>query len=362
VPQAASHPSAPGFRLLTVARIDRESTDVVSLTLADPNGGALPTAMAGQYVVVRFEPAANSPPFYRSYSLSGAAAQDQLRISVKIEPNGSAGSYVSQHIRVGDELYVSAPRGTFVLDSTDRPLVLLSAGIGLTPVLAMLYSLTSTRSARQVYWLHAARDGEHHPLAAEVRKLIQTLSRGRVYICYSRPRSEDEPGRDFDVAGHLSRSDFHKIGIPPEAEVYMCGPNRFMTDMKQELTQAGVAPARIHLEIFNGGESMMPGVVAAPVPLPHPPLRDSGTGPLVSFARSGVAAHWDPTVYRSILELAEACDVPVRWSCRAGVCHNCESGLVTGAVAYEPEPLDAPAQGNILVCCSRPQSDVVVDL
>jgi len=83
---------------------------------------------------------------------------------------------------------------------------------------------------------------------------------------------------------------------------------------------------------------------------------------LVSFARSGVAAHWDLSAYRSILELAEACDVPVRWSCRAGVCHNCESGLVTGSVAYDPEPLDAPARGNILICCSRPQGDVVIDL
>jgi len=362
IPQSASHPAAPGFQRLTIVQIDRESEDVVSLTMKDPNGGALSAAMPGQYVVVRFEPAAGAPLFYRSYSISDASAPDNYRISVKIEANGSAGTYLSQHIRVGDQLSVSAPRGTFVLESAERPLVLLSAGIGLTPVLAMLYSLTTTRSMRQVYWFHAARDGAHHPFVAEVRRLIQTLPHARGYVCYSRPRSEDEIGKDFDIVGHLSRSDFEKVGIPPEAEVYMCGPNRFMTDMKQELANAGVAPARIHLEIFNGGESLMPGVVDAPAPTPHPPLKDSNTGPLVSFARSGIAAHWDPSVYRSILELAEACDVPVRWSCRAGVCHNCESGLVTGTVAYEPEPLDAPARGNILICCSRPQGDVVIDL
>ena len=95
---------------------------------------------------------------------------------------------------------------------------------------------------------------------------------------------------------------------------------------------------------------------------PHPPEDDTGTGPLVSFARSGIAAHWKPSAYQTILELAEACDVPARWSCRTGVCHSCESGLVSGQVVYEPEPLDKPADGNVLVCCSQPVRDVVIDL
>jgi ferredoxin-NADP reductase/MOSC domain-containing protein YiiM len=362
MPQAASHPSAPGFKRLTVTAIDHESSDVVSLVLEDPTGGALPAALAGQYLVVKFEPTAGTPAFYRSYSISAAAVTDHYRISIKLEPNGSAGTYLTQHIHKGDALSVSAPRGAFILEPQERPLVLLSAGIGLTPVLAMLYSLASERSTRQVYWLHAARDGAHHPFAAEVRRLLQTLPNAHGYVCYSRPRSEDQVGKDFDVVGHLSQSDFQKVGIPPDAEVYLCGPNRFMKDMEQELAKTGVVPTQIHREIFNGGESLMPGVVAASVPLPHPPLKDPQTGSWVSFVRSGVAAHWDPTAYRSILELAEACDVPVRWSCRAGVCHNCESGLVTGAVAYEPEPLDAPARGNILICCSQPRGDVAIDL
>jgi ferredoxin len=109
---------------------------------------------------------------------------------------------------------------------------------------------------------------------------------------------------------------------------------------------------------------LRPGVVAAggaPKP-PHRPAGDAGTGPLVSFARSGVAAHWNPSVHQSVLELAEACDAPVRWACRTGVCHSCESGLVSGAVAYDPQPLEPPATGNLLICCSRPVGDIVVDL
>jgi len=107
---------------------------------------------------------------------------------------------------------------------------------------------------------------------------------------------------------------------------------------------------------------MTPGVVGGVTQAPHMPKEDSNTGPLVSFARSGIAAHWNASRYASILELAEACDVPVRWSCRTGVCHTCESGLISGAVVYGPEPLEMPANGNLLVCCSQPKSDIVIDL
>jgi ferredoxin-NADP reductase/MOSC domain-containing protein YiiM len=362
MPEAAAHPAAPGFRPLRVTAIDQESADVLSLTMQSPNSQPLPTAMPGQYVVVRLQLAAGGPPLFRSYSLSGPLSTERYRISVKIEPNGAAGTYLREHVRVGDALDVSSPRGSFILHSGERPVMLLSAGIGATPVLAMLYALEAARSARQVMWLHAARDREHHPFADEVRRLMHALTHGRSYVCYSRPGSSDKMGKDFDAPGHLSRSVFDEAGVPRDADVYLCGPNRFMADMKEELTTLGVAPERIHVEIFNGSESMTPGVVGAASRAPHLPKDDANTGPLVSFARSGIAAHWKVSAYQSILELAEACDVPVRWSCRTGVCHSCESGLVSGAVAYGPEPLEKPADGNLLVCCSQPTRDVVIDL
>jgi ferredoxin-NADP reductase/MOSC domain-containing protein YiiM len=362
VPEAASHPASPGFRPLAITAIDPESEDVLSLTMRSPNSQPLPTAMPGQYVVVRLQTAAGGPPIFRSYSLSGPLSTERYRISVKIEPNGAAGTYLREHVRVGDALDVSSPRGSFILESGERPVVLLSAGIGATPILAMLHSLAAARSTRQVLWLYGARDGKHHPFAAEVRRVMPALTHGRNYVCYSRPGSRDEMGKDFDATGHLSRSVFDNVGIPREADVYLCGPNRFMADMKEELATLGVAPERIHAEIFNGSESMTPGVVGAATPVPHLPNDDANTGPLVSFARSGIAAHWKASAYQSILELAEACDVPVRWSCRTGVCHNCESGLVSGAIVYGPEPLEKPADGNLLVCCSQPIRDVVIDL
>jgi ferredoxin-NADP reductase len=362
VPEAAAHPAAPGFQALRVTAIDQESADVLSLTMDSGNGQPLPTALPGQYVVVRLQPVAGAPPLFRSYSLSGPSSTERYRISVKIEPNGVAGAYLREHLRVGDALDVSAPRGSFILQPGERPVVLISAGIGATPVLAMLHTLSTAHSTRQVLWLQAARDGEHHPFSAEVRRLMLTLTHGRSYVCYSRPDSRDRVGNGFDAAGHLSRSVFHEVGLPRDADVYLCGPNRFMTDMKEILAALGVTPERIHVEIFNGNESMTPGVVGAATRAPHRLASDANTGPLVSFARSGVAAHWKASQYQSILELAEACDVPVRWSCRTGVCHSCESGLVSGSIAYRPEPLEKPADGNVLVCCSLPIGDVVVDL
>jgi ferredoxin-NADP reductase/MOSC domain-containing protein YiiM len=362
IPAAAAHPVAPGFRPLTVTAIEQESTDVISLTMQNADGDPLPTALPGQYVVLRLQPGAGSPPLFRSYSLSGPILTERYRISVKIEPNGAVGTYLREHVRVGDILDVSSPRGSFILQSGERPVVLLSAGIGATPVLAMLYALAGAHSTVQVLWLYAARDRQHHPFAAEVRRLMLGLPRGRSFVCYSSPSPGDKMGEHFDATGHISQAVFDALGIPQEADIYICGPNRFMAEMKAAFASRGVAPERIHLEIFNGGESMTPGVVHQVTRAPHPLKGDTNTGLLVSFARSGVAAHWNASAYQSILELAEACDVPVRWACRTGVCHSCESGLVSGEVVYGPEPLDQPADGNLLVCCSQPVRDVVIDL
>lgn len=360
-PATAAHPVSPGFQSLVVTSIVRESADVLSLSMQSPDGGQLSTALPGQYVVVRLKSAAGGPALFRSYSLSGPLSTERYRISVKIEPNGAAGNLLLE-LRVGDRLEVSSPRGTFLLQPGDRPVVLLSAGIGATPVLAMLHALAAARSTREVIWLHTARDKQHHPFAGEVRNLLRSLPNARSYVCYTKPSAIEKTGEDYDAAGRFTRVVLDERRLPRDADAYLCGPTKFMADMKEALAALGVAPDRVHIEIFNGGESRTPGVVSATVRAPHPPADEASAGPLVSFARSGISAHWDASRYGSILEMAEACDVPVRWACRTGVCHNCESGLVSGTVVYEPEPLDNPADGNLLVCCSRPTNDIVVDL
>jgi len=359
---ASARPAAAGFAPMRVARIDRESVDVISLSVVPTDGRPLTLPLAGQFIVLRLSAGASGSTLFRSYSLSDAPATDHYRVSVKLEPDGAAGGYLHGRVRVGDVLDVSAPRGSFILTPGDGPVALVSAGIGATPVLAMLHALSATRSEREVWWLHGARDGKSHPFAADTRRLVGALARGRSHVAYSTPEPGDVPGRDFDEAGHLDAARFEALGVRRDGDFYLCGPARFMRDITGGLTAWGVAASRIHTESFGGGEALTPGIAAAAPRAPHPPAGVLGTGPLVSFARSGIGVRWDPSAYQNLLELAEACDVPVRWSCRTGVCHNCESGLVSGAVAYQPDPLDGPADGNVLICCARPETDVVVDI
>jgi ferredoxin-NADP reductase/MOSC domain-containing protein YiiM/ferredoxin len=361
MPAAAAHPAAPGFRRLAVTAIDRESVDVVSLTLQSQDGQPLIAGLPGQYVVLRLEAGARGTPLLRSYSLSGPVSTERYRISVKIEPHGVAGTYLHERVRLGDTLDVSAPRGSFILNAGTLPIVLISAGIGATPVLAMLHALAAERATRPVWWIHSARDGQHHPFAGEVRQLMLTIPNGHQYVCYSRPTPGDAIAKDFDATGHLSPAVFEAIGVSRDADVYICGPTGFLHTMKEALAAFGVAAERWHVELFNGSDGLTPGIAARAPRSPHLPEGNADSGPLVSFARSGIGAHWNES-YHNILELAEACDIAVRWSCRTGVCHNCESGLVSGEVVYEPEPLDRPADGNLLVCCSQPLRDIVIDL
>jgi len=361
VPAAAAQTAAPGFRPLRVSRIDHECVDVISLSLQPTDGRRLTTPLAGQFVVLRLRPRPDGPLLFRSYSLSGPPSDERYRVSVKVEPNGAAGNYLNSNVRAGEVLDVSEPRGSFILQPGDGPVVLLSAGIGATPVLAMLHALSASATLREVWWLYSARDGKSHSFGAEVRQLLKMLARGRSQIWYSRPAADDREGREYDATGRLGIKVLDQLGVPREGDFYICGPSSFLSDLSTGLAAWGVPPDRIHSEIFAGGPSLRPGMTATSVRAPHQPAGTPGTGPLVSFARSGIAARWRLDD-KSLLELAEACDVPVRWSCRTGVCHNCESGLISGSVTYQPDPLDPPADGNLLICCSRPQSDVVIDI
>jgi ferredoxin-NADP reductase len=353
--------AAPGFRPLKVARIDRESSSVVSVVLEPADGRPLTVPLPGQFVVLRFRPEADAPQVLRSYSLSDLPDAGRYRVTIKQEPHGTASTYVNTRLRAGDVLDVSAPRGAFNLQQADLPVVLLSAGVGVTPVMAMLHSLAAQVSPRPVWWIYGARNGSDHPFAREARDLLAQLPHARSHVRYSRPDATDRLGIDFDATGRLTVTALEQLGVPREADFYMCGPAAFLAEFSAGLGAWGVAPERIHSEIFGSGNSITPGVKSAPHPPPHPPAGPPGKGPKISFARAGLTVSWDPQ-FQSLLELAEACDVPVRWSCRSGVCHTCESGLISGSVKYDVEPLEPPAAGNLLICCSQPREDLAIDI
>jgi ferredoxin-NADP reductase/MOSC domain-containing protein YiiM len=357
-------PAWPGFRRMRVARIHKESDSVTSFILSPVDGQPLPHFQAGQFVVLRLlvdpDKGPGKPPVLRSYSLSDLPAADHFRISVKSELNGIGSSFLCSRTREGDLLDVSAPRGNFTLRPSQNPVVLLSAGVGATPVMSMLHALAAEKSQREIWWIYGARNRVDHPFAEESRSLLKQLPRGRGYIVYSRPAASDQAGTDFDSPGHIDTALLERIGVPQNSDFYLCGPTSFLQSMRDGLRNWGVPAGNVHTEIFGTLESITPGM-AQVVHTPHLPPGPPGSGPPVSFARSGITATWDPK-FASLLELAEACDVPVRWSCRSGVCHTCMTGLITGSITYSPEPLEKPAPGNVLVCCSQPNAAVTLDL
>jgi ferredoxin-NADP reductase len=357
---AGPPPAWHGFRPLRVSRKVRESGNVISLLLEPMDGQPVATALPGQFVVLRLEPA-SAPALMRSYSLSGEPGALYYRVSVKRETHGAAGAFIDDQLQIGDIVQASAARGNFTLRPGDTPVVLLSAGIGVTPVLAMLHALAADASTREVWWLHGTRNGREHPFAEETRGLLSSLPHRHSYVCYSSPDSEDRPNVDFDAAGHLNMEALQELDLPRNGDFYICGPSTFMSDLTAGLAALGIAPSQIHTELFGAGPSITPGIAASPRRQPHLPTGSVGSGPMVSFARSGLDVRWGPS-FQSLLELAEACDVPVRFACRTGVCHTCESGLVAGTVGYRPDPVDEPAEGNVLICCAQPSGDVVIDL
>ncbi len=345
---------------MRVANIHPESDSVSSFVLSPIDGQPLPVFQAGQFVVLRLLVDPGKPPLLRSYSLSNRPAADHFRISVKNELNGIGSSFLCNRTHKGDLLDVSAPRGSFTLRPSQSPAVLVSAGVGATPVMSMLHALAAEKSQQEIWWIYGARNRVEHPFAEESRSLLKQLSRGRGYIVYSRPAASDKVGTDFDAPGRIDTALLERIGVTRNSDFYLCGPPSFLQNMRDGLRNWGVLTGNVHTEIFGSLEGITPGM-AQVVHTPHLPQGPPGSGPPVSFARSGITAAWDPK-FASLLELAEACDVPVRWSCRTGVCHTCMTGLIGGSIVYNPEPLERPAPGNVLVCCSQPNAGVALDL
>jgi ferredoxin-NADP reductase/MOSC domain-containing protein YiiM len=343
---APAEPSWAGFRPLEVTEVVPESATVSSIYLAAPDRSPLPAAMAGQYLTLRIaDPDVRVP--VRSYSLSSAAGSDGYRISVKREPYGVVSGYLTTKLQKGAVIEVAAPRGDFVLDRASGPVLLVSAGIGVTPVQAMLHQLASARSTREVWWIHTARGPEEHPLAAEARTLLASLPDAREHVFFS------------GTTGRLTKEKLLELAVPADASAYVCGPASFMTDMRDALLTAGLASDHIHSELFGALPSTNPGIVGQTGRPPHQPAGPPGTGPMVTFARSGIST---PFAKTNLLELAEACEVPTRWSCRTGVCHTCVTPVLSGDVTYSPTPLEPAPDGQTLICCARPTSDVVLDM
>jgi ferredoxin-NADP reductase/MOSC domain-containing protein YiiM len=359
--EPASEQSWAGFRPLRVTRIVPETAPVASIYLSPEDGQPLPEASPGRYLTVRV--AAGDPPPVRSYSLSSAPGAERYRISVKREPHGLVSGYLHTSLKVGAVIDAAAPRGDFVLEDGADPVVLISAEIGVTPVLAMLHKLAIQKTRRAVWWLQAARDPAQHALAAEARDLLAALPSAREHIFYSAASTEELATTRTSSAGGSPATGCRlpALSIPLTATAYICGPDTFMKEMSEALTALGIPASRVRTELFGAMSAINPGVTGRNRPAPHQPPGPAGTGPLVTFARSGLSVRYEEA-RGSLLDLADTCDVPTRWACRSGVCHTCVTPVLSGDVDYEPRPLEPAPAGQILPCCARPRTDLVLDM
>jgi ferredoxin-NADP reductase/MOSC domain-containing protein YiiM/ferredoxin len=357
-PLADDAPAWSGFRPLRVRSVQSEGAEVVSIALEPADGEPAPPGAPGQFLTVRLRPDRAEAPVTRNYSLSGPPTPGSYRISVKREPRGLASGFLHSSLAPGDLLDVAAPRGSFILQKGERPVVLISAGVGATPVMAMLHSLAATQPNRKIWWIHGARNRAGHCFREESERLLASLPRAQRLIAYSAPAATDS---DFEVAGRLSGAELERAGIPTDADFYLCGPPSFMDELTAALAARGVTPDRVRTELFGPGDVYRSGLFDHISRPPHPPAGPAGEGPLVLFSRSNLSVRWDPS-FGSLLDLAEACDVPAGFGCRTGVCHACQSGLVSGEVDYQYDPLEPPPTGQVLLCCTQPRGDLALDL
>jgi ferredoxin-NADP reductase/predicted pyridoxine 5'-phosphate oxidase superfamily flavin-nucleotide-binding protein len=238
-------------RTLRLIEKIRESEDVTSFVFEARDGGPLPEFEAGQHLPLQLEMPGYAEPVRRTYSLSNGSGEDRYRISVKRETQGLASRFLHDVVEVGAFIDARRPAGEFVLSKPERPAVLISAGVGLTPMVSMLHELANGPGSQPVWFIHGARDGAHHPLAEEVRDLVAGRDNVHAHVAYSRARQEDLPGVDFDSRGRVDAELIADLVPDLNASFYLCGPARFMADVQSGLIERGVHPDHIHAETFG---------------------------------------------------------------------------------------------------------------
>lgn len=360
-----------GDRALVITARRREAAEVVSFDLADPEGTRLPDFEAGQFLTMTLDVPGTDKPVVRAYSLVGRS-EDGLgyRIGVKREsapatspgaPPGVASGYLHAEVKEGAQLLSRSPRGRFVVQPGDRPVVLISAGIGITPMLAMLEQLAEREPQRPVLFAHGARSSRDLAFGPHVRRVVAAGDQLRSHLMFSRPGAGDVLGQDFDEAGRLTPAVLEQTLPPLDADYYICGPADFMANMVTGLIDRGVPEDQVHYEFFGAAKPLF-GDTAGEKTEPGPVAVDAAGRPIVvTFARSGISVEWRENTF-SLLALAEQTGLRPESDCRTGVCGMCVSRLDDGEVEYAIDPMDGAQPGQVTVCVARPATSVMIDL
>lgn len=354
----------------TVTKVESESEVITSFYLEPKESSRIACHDAGQFLPVEIQPAGSTEPIRRTYTISNAPNGDYYRLSIKREPPANAGlppgaasSYFHDHVKVGGTIRAMTPRGKFILDgSGTRPVVMLSAGVGLTPMISMLEQLVNNSNGcgceRQVWFIHGTTNARTHAFDRQVRKLATEYPCLRVHIRYSHASEEDIEGRHYDSTGHVDIELVKSLLSFDDYEFYMCGPPPFMESLYEGLKDLNVSDERIHYEFFGPGATLLrehPGetVGLATDLADRPPVQ-------VQFAKSGSMATWDPSK-GTLLDLAESEGLRPAYSCRSGICQTCSTKIVAGEVDYLESPMATPELGEALLCCSYPKTSAETD-
>jgi len=350
---------------LEVVKVEPEGELIKSFYLRRPDGKPLYSWEPGQFLPIRVT-IPGQPLAMRTYTLSTASNPDHYRLSIRRHDGDAIVSqYLHANAKAGFRLEAMAPRGRFVLShSSDRPAVLVSGGVGITPMMAMAEHIVAegkrTGKFRPVYFVHGAQNGKVHAFGKQIRELASTHPEFKTHFCYSRPADGDVLGKSHDTQGVVSIDTIKKLLSFGDYEFYLCGPTGFMKSLYDGLTAMGIPSDRIFYESFG------PATVLKPEVQPKTAGRQikvTNEAVAVRFQKSGTGGEWSAG-RGTLLEFAESLGLAPKFSCRSGICGTCTTGIVEGAVDYLEDPVAPRGANEVLLCCSvpRPGTNVVLDL
>ncbi len=354
-----------GYRKFQIARKVKECEGVWAFYLQPHDRKPLPPFKPGQYLTFQLNCPGRNKPVVRCYSISDSPHHtDYYRVTIKREgpppdkpdlPPGVASSHFCDNLREGDIIDAKAPAGHFCLDlEKTTPVVLISAGVGVTPMLSMANAIAASNSNRECWFFFGARNGTEHIHRSEIEALTRGHDNIQVHVCYSRPRPEDRKGADYNHEGRVSVELFKQLLPSNNYEYYLCGPGAFMKSITDGLGEWGVPDSAVFFEAFG------PATVKKAAPAATPAAAADAPGFTITFGKSGKTCTWRPD-HGSVLELAEAQGVRIDAGCRAGSCGSCLVAVKSGEVEYLSKPEAEPEAGSCLTCICKPKSDLVLD-
>jgi ferredoxin-NADP reductase len=341
------------FRNFYVEKIVQESATIKSFYLKRTDNKALDNYLPGQFVTIKIKENSNVNEQIRNYTISDSPGKGYFRLTIKREENGNVSKYFHDTLKIGDIVAVSKPSGNFYLQpNNSNTAFFLSGGVGITPMLCMLEYIAENEQAKKVFFLHSSLNKKVQPMLTRLKELKSKNSNLYLSVHHSNPSSEEKLKVDYDYEGVISKEYLQNILPETETDFFLCGPTPFMAAMYSYLLELGVNEKNINYEFFGDGKKFDSKKSIEEINL---------TDYKVHFTKSGIVTYWDSNS-NSILDLAEANGLSPSFSCRMGTCSTCESKLKSGNIEYDPEPFMEAEEGNIFICCSKPTSNIEIEL